>query len=202
MEHQLPWCSKLLTATTTKLTTSAVRYSVVFSLVLLFTIAVPGSNAESQNSFRYAKRLLEVSGTPEQFESTAQQQTSAIIRTYLSIVNMSVDVRLPRHITNSISNCYQQAYAWSNFEDGIADILAQQLSDKEMLLLIDFYRNLGLPPMEIDTFKATLAKVPAIQEISANYIFSQSEGCVEQDASTIKDYLTAIGSPLLSDAAP
>lgn len=171
-------------------------------MALLIILAAPLAHAESSNSIRFAKRLLKVSGTPEQFESKAEQQTRAIIRTYLSIVNMSVDVRLPAHITSRIADCYRVAYAWENFEDGIAEIVSQEMNDNEMLLLIDFYQDLGLPPSEIDTFKATLAKVPEIQEFSANFIFSESVGCVQQDAKIINQYLSEVGSPLYISSAP
>ena len=164
-------------------------------------MTAPITLAQSVDSVRYAKRLLRVSGTAEQFESAAQQQTRAIIRTYLSIVNMSVDVKLPTHVTSRISACYDAAYAWENFEDGVAEIVSQQLADKEMLLLIDFYNDLGLPPSEIDTFKATLDKMTSIREFSANFIFDQSAGCVDQDAEIINGYLTSVGSPLPSNLA-
>lgn len=202
MEHQLLWCSKLSARIPTRSATDAVQITVVPVLALLLSLAAPAAYAESPNSLRYAKRLLQVSGTAEQFEMRTQDQIRAIIRTYLSIVNMSVDVQLPQHITRRISDCYQEAYAWENFEEGIAQIFSQKLSDKEMLLLIDFYRDLGLPPSAIDTFKSTLAKVPAIQEVSADYIFNQSAGCVAKDATAINDYLIALGSPLSPGSAP
>ncbi len=204
MEHLLLWYAKLLEIIKTILpfnltlitTASAVRSSGVAFLALLISMAAPTALAQSNDSVRYAKRLLRVSGTAEQFESAAQQQTRAIIRTYLSIVNMSVDVKLPDHVTSSIAACYDATYAWGNFEDGVAEIVSQQLTDKEMLLLIDFYNDLGLPSSEIDTFKTTLDKMSSIREFSANFIFDQSIGCVDQDAEIINRYLTSVGSPL------
>ncbi|MCG8415250.1 MAG: DUF2059 domain-containing protein [Pseudomonadales bacterium] len=151
---------------------------------------------------RYAKRLLRVSGTAEHFAARTSHQTSNIIRSYTSIVNMEADVRLPQHILSSIRNCYQQVYAWDNFEDGIALILAQQLSDEEMLILIDFYRDLGLPPMAIETFKATIAKAPSIQQVSADFIFSSSGSCVDRDALIINDYLSSLDPAFSSLSAP
>lgn len=177
-------------------TASTVRFSGLACLALLISLAAPTALAQSNDSVRYAKRLLRVSGTAEQFESAAQQQTRAIIRTYLSIVNMSVDVKLPTHVTSSIAACYDAAYAWENFEDGVADIVSQQLTNREMLLLIDFYNDLGLPPSEIDTFKATLDKMSSIREFSASFIFDQSAGCVDRDAEIINGYLSSVGSPL------
>ncbi len=171
-------------------------------LALLLNFGGSALHAESDNSLRYAKRLLRVSGTAEHFAARTSHQTSNIIRSYTSIVNMEADVRLPQHVLSSIRSCYQRVYAWENFEDGIALILAQQLSDEEMLILIDFYRDLGLPPMAIETFKATIAKAPSIQEVSADFIFTESGSCVDEDANTIYSYLSSLDSNPGSHSAP
>ncbi len=124
-----------------------------------------------------------------QFESMALQQTRDIIRTYSSIVSMSVEISLPQQIKNNIASCYAEVYAWENFQPGIAQILADNLSQKEMRLLIDFYRNLGLPPMEIQNFKGAIAKADQIQLMSSEYIYAHSDSCVERDAELIHSYL-------------
>ena len=120
----------------------------------------------------------------------AARQVRDIIRTYTSIVSMTVDVRLPEEITNNISDCYARVYAWENFEQGIAEIIAQQLSQKEILILTEFYQDLALPPWEIETFKGTIAKAPLLEQVSGDYIFSNSGNCVEHSVSTIRHYLT------------
>ena len=124
-----------------------------------------------------------------QFESMALRQTRDIIRTYSSIVSMSVEVSLPQQIKNNIASCYAEVYAWENFKPGIAQILADNLSQKELHLLIDFYRNLGLPPMEIQSFKGAIAKADQIQLMSSEYIYAHSDRCVERDAELIHSYL-------------
>ena len=150
----------------------------------------PVARADTANDYLDdAQRLLRVSNTEQHFLSMTSRQVRDIIRTYSSIVAMEVDVNLPRRLTNSIANCYIEMYAWENFELGIARILEQQLTQKEILLLIDFYRDLGHPPSEIEFFKATIAKAPLIEQISADYIFTHSDGCVDNDAAIIYGYL-------------
>lgn len=142
-----------------------------------------------------ATRLLQVTDTEGKFESVSQRQTRAIIRTYSSIVSTSTEVNLPQRLQQNIADCYARVYAWENFEPGIAQILADNLSQKEMRLLIDFYRNLGLPPMEIQAFKNTIDKADQIRQISTEYIYNNSSGCVEQDVELILDYLASVSSP-------
>ncbi len=121
----------------------------------------------------------------------ALDQTRKIIRTYSSIVNMSVAIALPQNLKNSIAACYAEVYAWEQFEPGIVQILAENLTQKEIRLLIDFYSDRGLPPMEIDTFKNTVAKAQEIELSSIEYIFNNSDSCVERDAELINDFLAA-----------
>ena len=150
-----------------------------------------------------AERLLRVSKTQQHFQSMTSRQVRDILRTYTSIVAMEVDVNLPRHLTASIADCYTETYAWENFEPGIALILQEQLSHKEILILIDFYRDLGMPPSDIQAFKDTIAKAPVIQQVSADYIFANSEGCVEKDATLIYHYLDSLQqSPVNAAAEP
>lgn len=141
------------------------------------------------DELRDASRLLVVTNMEHQFEAMTALQTRNIIRTYDSIVATSSDISLPQSIKNRIAACYADTYAWEKFEPGIARIFADNLSAKELRLLIDFYRSRGLPPTEIGTFKNTIAKAEEIKQLSAEYIFSQSDGCVEQDARLILDYL-------------
>lgn len=159
----------------------------IISSLLTGVLAFGGS--ASADSLQDANRLLRVTDVGKQFESMALLQTRSIIRTYSSIVSMSADSILPAQIKQAIAACYAQAYAWENFKPGIAKILADNFSQKEMRLLIDFYSNRGLPPMEIQSFKAAIAKGGLIQKMSAEYIFANSEGCVALDAELILGYL-------------
>lgn len=155
------------------------------SVGLLGAFAVP-VNADS---LRDANRLLKATDVGKQFESMALQQTRNIIRTYSIIVSTSTDSSLPQQIKNSIAACYAEAYAWDKFESGIAKILTDKFSQKEMRLLIDFYSSRALPPMEIQNFKNAIAKGAQIEQMSAEFIFANSDGCVERDAEQILSYL-------------
>jgi len=138
-----------------------------------------------------ANRLLEASGTPENFERLTASQATAIIRHYEVIVGSSADTTLPRAIREAIAACYARVYRWENFADGVARILASTLSPHQMRLLTDFYLSRGLPPYEIDTFKATIALAGEIERASADFILANSGSCVEQDARLILGYLRA-----------
>lgn len=142
-----------------------------------------------------AERLLLLSNTADHYQTMAERQVRDIIRTYSSIVSMSADVNLPGALTTNIADCYAQVYAWENFQSGIAEILVQQLSHREILLLIDLYRDLGHPPAEIETFKGVVAKAPQIAEASADYIFSNSGNCIEHSAAVIRQYLHNLPQP-------
>lgn len=148
------------------------------------------------DSLKEANRLLRAAAVQHHFESARTDQTRAIIRTYRSIISMSAEVNLPPLITQRISDCYARVYAWENFEAGLAQILVDYLSDDEIGLLTDFYSNLGLPPTEIQAFKALIAKSNQIQQASLEYMTANSESCVEQDAEIILDYIATQHSPL------
>lgn len=167
-----------------------IKRLVPISLLALLA-AFTGTFTESAraDSLRDANRLLRVTEVGKQFESMALRQTRNIIRTYSSIVSTSVNSSLPPQIKSSIATCYAEAYAWEKFESGIAEILADKFSQKEMWLLIDFYSNRSLPPMEIQSFKNAIAKSAQIEQMSAEYIFANSDGCVERDAELILGYL-------------
>ncbi len=155
------------------------------SLLSLFFLTSTVGAAE----IRDANRLLRVSNVASQFESRTQLQTRNIIRTYSSIVAMSADVKLPEWIKREIADCYEQAFAWENFEDGIAQILLDNFSEDEMTLLTNFHRSEGLPPTEIKNFKAAVAKGKVIQQLTAEYIFDNSDGCAEHDIDLILGFL-------------
>lgn len=150
---------------------------------LLLTSAVGAAE------IRDANRLLRASNVSKQFESITLLQTRNIIRTYSSIVATSTDVELPLWLKREIAACYEQAFAWEKFEDGIAQILLDNFSEDELSLLTDFYRSEGLPPTEITNFKAAIAKGEVIQQLSADYIFANSDGCAEQDVDLILNFL-------------
>ena len=155
--------------------------------LLGFLLVTP---AVAADEIRDANRLLRASNVASQFESMTLQQTRNIIRTYSSIVAMSADVELPQWIKLEIAACYEQAFAWENFEEGIAQIFLENFSTDEMTMLIDFYRSEGLPPTQIENFKAAIAKGEEIQQLSADYIFSHSEGCAEHDIDLILGFLS------------
>lgn len=155
---------------------------------LLFVVGVVG-NSTNADAVSDANRLLRVTDAGSRFESMALQQTRDIIKTYTGIISMSVEINLPQQIKNNIAACYAEVYAWEQFRPGIARIFAENLTQKELRLLTDFYSNLGLPPMEIETFKNIIAKADRIQQISADYIFSHSAGCVDRDADLIQAFL-------------
>jgi hypothetical protein len=165
--------------------------AIAAAFALLVSFAAQSASADAVVD---ASRLLRVTSLGQQFESVAQRQTREILRTYSSIVSMTLDVSLPPLLKQTIAECYAEVYAWENFESGIALILAENLSQKEIRLLIDFYRDLGLPPMEIQTFKGTIAKADQIMQMSSEYILSNSVGCVDRDTKLILNYLASLNS--------
>ena len=141
------------------------------------------------DEIRDANRLLRASNVANHFETRTLQQTRKIIRTYSSIVAMSADVELPQWIKREIAACYAQTFAWENFVDGIAQIFLDNFSAQEMQLLTDFYRSEGLPPTEIENFKAAIAKGKLIQQLSAEFITAHTDGCAEHDVKLILGFL-------------
>lgn len=138
---------------------------------------------------RDANRLLRASNVASQFESMTLLQTRKIIRTYSSIVAMSADAELPQWIKLEIAACYEKAFAWEKFEQGIAQIFLENFSGDEIRLLTNFYQSEGLPPTEINKFKAAIAKGQMIQQLTADYIFANSDGCAEKDIDLILSFL-------------
>lgn len=156
-------------------------------------LAAPAAGADAVDD---AVRLLRAADAGSRFTAQAERQARGIIRTYASIVNMSVDAVLPQRIRRAIAECYASVYAWENFAPGIARILADELSRRQLRLLTDFYRSRALPPAEIPTFRDAIARARRVERAAADYIYSNSVGCVERDARLIMDWL---GS---RDAAP
>ena len=147
------------------------------------------TSAVGAAEIRDANRLLRASNVASQFESMTVLQTRNIIRTYSSIVAMSADVKLPQWIKLEIAACYEQAFAWEKFEKGIAQIFLENFSKDEMTLLTDFYQSEGLPPTEIANFKVAIAKGQMIQQLTADYIYANSDGCAKHDIDLILGFL-------------
>ena len=160
------------------------RISYLSLLIFLIFISTVGA-AE----IRDANRLIRVSNVASQFESMTLLQTRNIVRTYTSIVAMSAGVKLPQWIQVEIAACYEKTFAWEKFEDGVAQILLDNFSNHEIVLLTNFYRSEGLPPTEIPSFKAAIAKGEMIQQLTADYILANSEGCAKHDIDLILGFL-------------
>lgn len=163
------------------------------SLFAILIISPLTGAAVGADEIRDANRLLRASNAANHFETRTRTQTRKIIRTYSSIVAMSADVELPQWVKDQIAACYAQTFAWENFEAGIAQILLANFSPDEMQLLTDFYRSQGLPPTEIENFKAAIAKGELIQQQSADYIYAQTEGCAGHDIDLILGFLADSG---------
>lgn len=155
-------------------------------------LLLTASPAKADN-LKAAQRLLAVGSVREQFETQTRLQARAIIRHYDVIVASSAAMQLPDTLKRDIADCYESVYAWEKFEPGITQIFADNLTEKELLLLTDFYDNLGLPPGDIAAFKAIIAKANAIQSQSLEYIFEHSASCVESDVERILDYVFTQG---------
>ena len=169
--------------------------AIILSTLLGFTAQHSEADAIAD-----AELLLRVSDTARHFQFAADKQTSDLLRVYSSIVAMSADVDLPAHVTAAIQQCYAHTYAWDNFSQGIAEILAQHLSTRELRLLTDFYRSRGLSPMDIDSFKVVISKAPGIEEQTAEYIFLSSSACVDKAASIISRYVNSVALNNSADA--
>jgi hypothetical protein len=155
------------------------------SLTVSALLALPAQ----ADSLSEAQRLLRIAETGAAFESQARWQTNQLIHNYSVIINRNSNYRLPAQLQRRIAACYERVYRWENFANGIARILAENFSAEELQLLIDFHRNLGMPPGKIGLFKSTIAKAGRISEQSAEFIFAQSRGCVAQDTDLILDHL-------------
>lgn len=164
----------------------------LFKVATLSLALISASLAPNQavaDASRDAAKLIKLTNISVQFELARQQQTRKIIRTYASIVSSESGYELPAAVKEAISLCYEQNYDWSNFEDGIVDILLENFSEKELGLLLDFYQNRGLPPTEIDAFRDIVAKGELIQTLGAQHIFAMTNGCVGQGTEAVLKYL-------------
>jgi len=141
-----------------------------------------------------AYRLLRITEVAKEFEQATDQQTRNVIRTYSSIIAMSADRELPESIKQQMSRCYKETYAWEKFEPGIAAIFADNLSNTELKLMIDFFSDKSVPPPMIGQFKELIARANAIEQLAIDYMFSQTEGCDEQNVNLILDFLSDQGS--------
>ncbi|MFK7864857.1 MAG: hypothetical protein AB8B95_11600 [Pseudohongiellaceae bacterium] len=142
---------------------------------------------------RDANRLIQLSNVRELFENTRDEQTRMVLRTYASILETKGGYSLPREIREEIAFCYEARYDWSRFEDGIVDILLTTFSDKELQLLLDFFRNRSVPPNEISAFRAIVAKAEKVQSLGAEHIYNTTEGCIELGTQRILKFLRARG---------
>lgn len=141
------------------------------------------------DSLRDANELLEVAHAGRQFENLAEQQAHSIVATYSSILEMALEVSLPSDLQSEIVTCYSETYRWENFSTGITQLLAQELSSEQLTLLINFYNSQGLPPSDIELFKDTIAMADHIAQLSGEFIYNNSSGCVERDARLIHEFL-------------
>ncbi|MGB1639945.1 MAG: hypothetical protein ACPHCV_03210, partial [Pseudohongiellaceae bacterium] len=136
-----------------------------------------------------------MSNTSKHFNDRTEAHTRDVLRTYSSIIAMNTGLEIPSHITSAIADCYARTYSWGKFEEAFAEILTEHLDSEQIDLLIDLYRNRGLPPTRIKTFKDTIARVDAITSSVAIHIFANSHGCVQQDAQLITDWLRSNNYP-------
>jgi len=157
--------------------------------LLAFATLSYSHTALAADSLYDASRLLQITRVGDRFEATARAQARDIVRTYSIIVSSEVKIDLPVELTQRIEQCYLRVYAWKNFSSGIAKVLADNLSPRELELLIGFYSDQGLPPGDIDTFKNTITKAESIQLESVEFIFRNSASCVDQDALLIHTFL-------------
>lgn len=158
---------------------------------LLFLLLLSAPVLASADAQRDANTLLRLTNINQQFERARIQQTRDIIRTYSLITNDNVNLNLPAHVKSTIIECYENNYDFEKFRQGIADILVDTYTEKELEILVDFYRDQGHPPSEIEAFKQIVAKAETIQTIAAEYILDNSEGCVEEGTQSVLDFIDA-----------
>jgi hypothetical protein len=141
--------------------------------------------------------LLRLTNIDQQFDAARTKQTQDIIRTYSFIVDELAGVNLPQSIKSAISRCYEESYQFAKFRRGIAEILVDTFSEKELELLVDFHSDLALPPSEISAFRDIVAKANLVQTIGAEFILNNSEGCVQIGANLMMGFLDT--QPVNSD---
>lgn len=163
-------------------------FKVTTSLLVLTAISV-APNRASGDAVNDAARLIQLTNIEEQFELARQQQTRQIIRTYTGVVDEISGRELPASVKEDILQCYEHEYDWANFEKGIIEILLENFSVKELGILLNFYRNQGIAPTEIEAFKNIVAKGELIKTLGAEHIFATTNGCVELGTKAILRYL-------------
>ena len=156
--------------------------------LLIFALLSAPAHARA-DALDDALSLLRLTNIDRQFSATRLDQTRDIIRTYSLIVSDATDVPLPQSIKTAIAKCYEESYDFEKFRRGIAEILVDTFSEKELELLVDFHSDLALPPSEIKAFRDIVAKAQIVQRIGAEFILNNSEGCVEQGASLVLEFL-------------
>ena len=132
---------------------------------------------------------MKITSAGKNFEAVAERQSRDIVRTFDSIVYQSAATGLPENIRTAITDCYVQEFSWEKFASGVAAILADNLNEQELSLLLDFYQDRSVPPDQIDAFKDTLSKATAIQQQAIDYIFANSNDCLDYSSRLIRDYL-------------
>ena len=161
------------------------------SLLFLVCFLLTSQNALSDALLRDVNYLLELTKLGEQFEYITNDQSQKIIRTYSSILNVSKSLTLPLELKQQIQKCYTEVYSWEKFSEGITEIFAKSFTHKEISILIDFYSNLGIPPRDINNFKALIKKAERIEEVSIQYIYKNSESCVKKDSRLINNFVNS-----------
>lgn len=162
------------------------RHGLLLAACLLVLVTASPVHADRQAA---ARRLLAITDVAREFELAADRQTEAILRTYADIVSTSANRTLPESIRQEIARCYQEAFAWERFEAGIAEIFADNFSEAELQLLLDFFSDRSVPPPMISQFRAIIARAEAIEQQTIDYLFSQTEGCDESNVRLILDFL-------------
>ncbi len=160
--------------------------NVLLILTILLAPALAGADALDD-----AYTLLRLTHIDRQFDAARDTQVRDIIRTYSLILREQAGIQLPRRIERAIFDCYEQSYNFTNFQLGIAEILVQTFSEKELELLKDFHSDLSLPPSAIGEFREIVAKAELVRTISAEYIFNNTEGCVEQGSNLVMEFLSS-----------
>lgn len=150
------------------------------------------SNSLLADNIRDSNRLLRLSNVGEQFEATVRRQAGDLIRTYDNIVYLEEGQGLPRQIKQRISQCYLEAYSWDNFSDRVAVIMAETYSEAELKLLIGFYRDRGLAPMQIEAFKVAQRKSDEVERLLIEHIFEQGKNCIHENVEIILNYVDSL----------
>ncbi len=157
-------------------------------IVLLLASAPALAEADALSD---ANSLLRLTNTEAKFAANRDVQTRDIIRTYTLIVREMTNQPLPHRTKTIIAQCYRENYDFARFKAGIASIIADTFSPDELKLLVDFHSNLSLPPSEIGAFKDIIGKSERLQVAATEFIYNNSEGCLEQGSKLVVDFINA-----------